>query len=57
MTVYNNKTYRIEGVKWTDTPNTTFEVRVENAVTFKFILISLFVFRAKASKKVSPATT
>jgi len=25
MTVYNNKTYRIEGVKWTDTPNSTFE--------------------------------
>jgi len=25
MTVYNNKTYRIEAVKWNDNPNSTFE--------------------------------
>ena len=26
MTVYNNKTYRIEAVNWKMTPNSTFEV-------------------------------
>ena len=37
MTVYNNKTYRIEAVKWNDNPNSTFEASYGmNDIELKF---------------------
>ena len=57
MTVYNNKTYRIEAVDWSKKPTSTFEV------TFNLEQIHLErpftedLLRLGASKRASPTTT